>query len=303
MSAAHHMLALLIATVWGLTFVSMKFALQDVPPFALSAWRFFLAAFPLLFFVGKPQAPWRWLVAYGFFIAIGQFVVMFIALKLGMPAGLMSLVVQTQVFLTIGLAVFFFRESITRAQLIGALVAAAGLVVIGSSKLKGGIGLAFMLVLFAAFCWACGNTIAKHVARVRKTQALPPIQAMNFIAWTSACAVPALVAISLFSEPTAALLIPVTSFSWTLSFHLIVMAYAAQVFGYGLWANLLTRYPASAVMPFALWVPVAGFSATAWAFGERLNAAEITGSMVVLTGLAIAVLVKPKAAPSIPPAK
>ena len=113
---------------------------------------------------------------------------------------------------------------------------------------------------------------------------------MNFIAWASVAAVPPMVAISLVFEPSGALLIPVLQPSWMLTFHLCVLAYAAQVFGYGLWSNLLTRYPASAVSPFALWVPVAGMSATAVIFGESLTGVQVAGAVIVLLGLAVAVL-------------
>jgi O-acetylserine/cysteine efflux transporter len=292
MPLRHTLLALAIATIWGLTFVSIKISLQTVPPFALSGWRFFLAAIPLVFFVGKPQVAWRWLIAYGLFISIGQFAVLFIALKLGMPAGLMSLIVQTQVFFTIGLAVAFFGEHVQRWQLIGALIAACGLIVIGVSKAQGGIGLAFVLVLVAAFFWGAGNTVAKHVARVAGGETpVRKVEPMNFIAWTSVACVPALVAISLASEPVGSLALPITNGSLALWFHLCVLAYAAQVFGYGLWSNLLTRYPASAVSPFALWVPVAGMSATAWFFGETLTSLQMIGAAIVMAGLATAVLV------------
>ncbi len=286
MPLRHNLLALAIATIWGLTFVSIKIALVTVPPFALSGWRFFMAAIPLVFLVGKPQVAWRWLILYGFFIAVGQFAVMFIALNLGMPAGLMSLVIQTQVFFTIGLAVVCFGESVQRTQLIGAMIAFIGLAIIGMTKLKSGVGLAFSLVLVAAFFWGAGNTIAKHVARQSRSGR---VSAMNFIAWSSLAAVPPLLVISWLTEPAGALLLPIAQPSWSLAFHLCVLAYAAQVFGYGLWSNLLTRYPASAVSPFALWVPVAGMSATAIAFGESLSAIQIAGAAVVMAGLAIAV--------------
>ncbi len=292
----HNLLALAIATIWGLTFVSIKLALQELPPFALSGWRFFLAAVPLVFFIGKPAAPWRWLIAYGVVIAILQFVVMFIAMKLGMPAGLMSLVVQVQVFFTIGLSVMLFHEKVTRAQALGAGIAACGLIVIGISKAASGIGVAFALVLFAAFAWGCGNTIAKHVARLAKAHNAAPAHPLNFIGWTSLCAVPLLIVISWAFEGRDALLIPAAQFSWHLAFHLCVLAYAAQVFGYGLWSNLLTRYPASAVSPFALFVPIAGMSATAWVFGETLTVVQIIGALIVACGLAIAVLWRTKAA-------
>jgi O-acetylserine/cysteine efflux transporter len=286
MPLRHTLLALAIATIWGLTFVSIKIALQTVPPFALSGWRFFLAAVPLVFLVGKPQAAWRWLIVYGLFIALGQFAVLFVALNLGMPAGLMSLVVQIQVFFTIGLAVAFYREKVQKPQLWGALIAAAGLVVIGVTKVGAGLGAAFFLVLVGAFFWGAGNTVAKHVARQSPTG---KVDAMNFIAWTSVAAVPPLALISLIAEPVQSLLLPITQPSCALAFHLCVLAYAAQVFGYGLWSNLLTRYPASAVSPFALWVPVAGMSATALVFGELLSITQIVGAVVVMIGLAVAV--------------
>lgn len=288
MPLRHSLLALAIATIWGLTFVSIKISLQTVPPFALSGWRFFMAAVPLVFFVGKPQVAWRWLVLYGLFIALGQFAVLFIALNLGMPAGLMSLVVQTQVFFTIGLAVAFYGEKVQQPQLWGALIAAVGLVIIGVTKIGAGAGagVAFFLVLVGAFFWGAGNTVAKHVARQSPSG---KVDAMNFIAWTSVAAVPPLVLISWLAEPANSLLLPITKASWALAFHLCVLAYAAQVFGYGLWSNLLTRYPASAVSPFALWVPVAGMSATALVFNETLSTTQIIGAVVVMGGLAVAV--------------
>ncbi len=282
----HSLLALAIATVWGLTFVSIKIALYTVPPLALSGWRFFLAAMPLVFIVGLPQVAWRWLIVYGLFIGVGQFAVMFIALDLGMPAGLMSLVVQTQVFFTIGLAVALYGEKVQKPQLWGALISALGLVVIGATKVGAGLGQAFLLVLVGAFFWGAGNTVAKHVARQSPSG---KVDAMNFIAWTSVAAVPPLVLISLLAEPANSLLLPIHNASWGLTFHLCVLAYAAQVFGYGLWSNLLTRYPASAVSPFALWVPVAGMSATAVAFNETLSTTQIIGAGVVMMGLAVAV--------------
>ena len=167
-----------------------------------------------------------------------------------------------------------------------AMIAAAGLVVIGATKVGAGLGVAFFLVLVGAFFWGAGNTVAKHVARQSPSG---KVDAMNFIAWTSVAAVPPLVLISLLAEPANSLLLPITKASWALAFHLCVLAYAAQVFGYGLWSNLLTRYPASAVSPFALWVPVAGMSATALVFNETLSVTQIMGALVVMIGLAVAV--------------
>jgi hypothetical protein len=89
----------------GANFVPIKVALVEVPPFALAALRFLLAALPLVFFVRRPAMPWRYVIGYGFAIGAFQFGLLFLGMKLGMPAGLSSLVIQMQVFCTIGLAV------------------------------------------------------------------------------------------------------------------------------------------------------------------------------------------------------
>jgi O-acetylserine/cysteine efflux transporter len=62
----------------------------------------------------------------------------------------------------------------------------------------------------------------------------------------------------------------------------------ATFFGFGSWAWLLRRHPASRVVPFALLVPVAGI-ASAWvALGEQPNTAELVGAGIVLAGLTVA---------------
>ena len=97
------LLTLAIVAVWGYTFVPIKVALREVPPFALVAVRFAMAALPLVFFIRRPAMPWRYVIGYGIAIGVLQFGLLFLGIKLGMPAGLSSLVIQLQVFFTIGL--------------------------------------------------------------------------------------------------------------------------------------------------------------------------------------------------------
>ena len=47
-------LTLAVVALWGYTFVPMRIALDEVPPFALAALRFLFAAVPLVFFVRPP---------------------------------------------------------------------------------------------------------------------------------------------------------------------------------------------------------------------------------------------------------
>lgn len=71
------LLALVVVIAWGINFVVIKVGLHGVPPMLLGALRFALAAVPAVFFVKRPQMPWRWLLAYGATISFGQFAFLF----------------------------------------------------------------------------------------------------------------------------------------------------------------------------------------------------------------------------------
>ncbi|MEO7500351.1 MAG: EamA family transporter, partial [Casimicrobiaceae bacterium] len=104
-SARDFALLLLVVALLGFSFVPIKLGLREIPPFALAGLRFLFAAVPLVFFVRPPRMPIGLIVAYGFAIGVVQFGLLFFGMKLGMPAGLSSLVIQLQVFFTIGLAI------------------------------------------------------------------------------------------------------------------------------------------------------------------------------------------------------
>ena len=101
MSVKDLLLALCVVLAWGVNFVVIKLGLHGMPPFLLAGLRFTLVVFPAIFFVKRPNIPLRWLVVYGMTISFGQFAFLFLAIKLGMPAGLASLVVQAQAFFTL----------------------------------------------------------------------------------------------------------------------------------------------------------------------------------------------------------
>src|SRR5258708_37594496 len=64
-----------------------------------------VASLPFLLFVRPPKSVgWRYLAAYGLVQGVGQFGMLFLGLKLGMPAGMASVVLQTQAFVTLLLA-------------------------------------------------------------------------------------------------------------------------------------------------------------------------------------------------------
>jgi O-acetylserine/cysteine efflux transporter len=156
-----------LMALWGFSFVPIKVGLKEIPPFAFAALRFFFAAVPLVFFIKPPRMPVRYVVAYGFAIGVCQFGLLFLGMKLGMPAGLSSLVIQLQVFFTIGLGMLFLGDRVHRENAIGAAIATLGIVLLAAHKIETGASatfVGFVLVIASALGWATGNVVAKRAA-------------------------------------------------------------------------------------------------------------------------------------------
>jgi O-acetylserine/cysteine efflux transporter len=270
------LLALAVATVWGLSFIAIRWGVDEVSPLLLTALRYVFAALPAVFFIRPPKADWRVVVAYGAAIGIGQFGLLFLAIKLGMPAGLTSLVVQLQVFFTIFLALLIFGERPSLPQILGALIAFCGIGLIAIERLEGAALLPRILTILAAICWGRGKLAGKKAGRV---------DMLSFVTWSALVPpIPLLLGALLLDGPG---IIPdaLHSITWRGIGSIAFMSYAATLFGFGCWAWLLSRYPASQITPSALFVPVAGFASAAVLLGERVSVFEIAGGALVLLGL------------------
>jgi O-acetylserine/cysteine efflux transporter len=273
-----------VTAIWGYTFVPIKVALVEVPPFALVALRFLLAAVPMVFFVRPPAMPWLNVAGYGIAIGVFQFGLIFLGIKLGMQAGLSSIVVQLQVFFTIGLAVAFAGDRLQRHHLVGAVIAAAGVVVLAAYKLGQGLSgtfVGFLLVVAAAFAWAVGNVVAKRGAGDHGADMFA------LVVWSSLAPLLPLAAISYLFEGGPAGLQAVAAMSVKGWACVLVMAWGATLFGYGTWNVLMHRYPTALIQPFALLVPVTGLASGALFLGETLAPMQAVGALLVFAGLAV----------------
>ncbi|VFT28134.1 membrane protein [Pseudomonas aeruginosa] len=162
MPVAHILLALLVTLIWGLNFVVIKVGLGDFPPLLFCALRFALAALPLLVLRGPMPAPFGRILLIGVLLGVVKFGLLFVGMAQGMPAGLSSLVLQSQVFFTILIAALWLGERPTPRGLFGLLLAAAGLVLIGLERPLGDSLLAFLLVVAAALAWSFANIATKR---------------------------------------------------------------------------------------------------------------------------------------------
>jgi O-acetylserine/cysteine efflux transporter len=274
----HLLLALLIVSIWGANFVAVKVALRELPPLLLCALRFIVVLVPCIFFVPRPAITLRQLLAYGLTMFALQFGFLFFGMKLGMPAGLASLVLQFQVFVTLALAALVLKERISLAQIAGALIAGAGFFIValhtGGEVTAAGLG----CLLLAATSWGYANFSSKRLGRVNP---------LSLVVWGSLVVpVPMMIA-SLIVEGPELIGHSLTHMNAATLWSVAYIVYGSTLVGYSLWSWLLSRHPASTVTPFALLVPVFGMLSSAVVLGEPLPVWKLEAGALVIAGLAL----------------
>ncbi len=278
MRPRHALLALLVVTIWGFNFVVIEIGLQGLPPLLFTSLRFFFAAIPLVFFVSRPATDWRLLVGWGLAQFAVQFALLFVGMKLGMPAGLSSLVIQLQAFFTIGLAWWLMGEHARPMQLLGAGIALAGMGIVAWHLDTPGTLVGLLLVIGAAMSWATANILTKRIGAV---------EPLALVAWGSLVAVPPLLLVSAVVEGPHAMLAAVQAMNLKSWLTVLFQSYPNTLLGFGVWSMLMRRYPAAQVAPFSLLVPVAGMVSAALVLHEALEPWKIMAGLLVLGGLAL----------------
>jgi O-acetylserine/cysteine efflux transporter len=273
-----------IVALLGFSFVPIKVGLKEIPPLAFVALRFFFAAVPLVFFVKPPRMPVPYVIAYGFAIGVCQFGLLFLGMTLGMPAGLSSLVIQLQVFFTIGLGMLFLGDRVRRDNAVGAAIATLGIVLLAVHRIETGANttfVGFMLVIASALAWGAGNVIAKRAAGAHADDMFA------LVVWSSLVPPLPLALLAYVFEgggAPALAIVHASALAWGCVFFL---AYGATLFGFASWAGLLHRYPTALISPFALLIPVAGLLSGALLLGETLAPLQVVGAALVLAGLVV----------------
>ena len=287
--------ALAVVILWGVNFVVMKFALRDFSPFQLGAARFVFAVLPLALFIRPPRIHWKWVVLYGLFQGVGQFGILFIALKVGMTAALASVLLQTQVFFTALFGFVLLKERANRPLQAGMVLAALGLGCFALNYLapagQGGASVAgattvagFVLTLCSASMWAMSNIVARRVQ-----QNYADYSPIAFVVWSSSVAILPFIGLSLVFDASAIRWqwLDARASSWLAVAYL---GWVATILGYSLWTGLLKRHPANRVAPFSLGVPVVGLTTGMLVLGEAITPWQWAGIVLVVAALACVML-------------
>ncbi|ENN2744581.1 EamA family transporter [Salmonella enterica] len=269
----------LVTVLWGANFAVIELGLRDLDPFILTFLRFTFCAFPLVFFIKKPEGISLISIAlYGVFFGVGLWWVVNFAMFNGLSAGLSSVFLQFSAFFTIVLSCFFLGEKINKIHISGIVTAFVGLIMIihfseESSTIKG-----VFFVIIAAMSWAVCNIIVKLTR---------PADMIAFIVWSSLFSAPAVLIMTVYVKGWGGVLSIPDDITVGSSFSVLFQAYITTVVGYMIWNNLMKKYPATEVAPLSLFVPVSGVITSYLFLDERLSVQQLISVIVVITGIFI----------------
>lgn len=194
--ATEFLLLVILALLWGTSYIFIKIALVDIPPITLIAMRVSISA---LFLTGvvlwrndkfpRDGKTWRMLLVQAIFNSIGAWTVLAWGQQY-VDSGLASVLNSTSPVFLFFITLFITRhETVNKAKLIGAMLGVAGVVMIVGPDALRGLGANIggqAAILLGALLYACGAIYGKRFGALSA-----PVTAAGTMIWASICLIPA----------------------------------------------------------------------------------------------------------------
>jgi drug/metabolite transporter (DMT)-like permease len=272
----------LVAAIWGSSFVGVKMALEDAGPLTIAALRYSIAAVLLLPWVLKTRmrassihrSDWGKLTLIGFSqYAIGNGA-LFLALRT-VSSTAASLAISLVPIPIVFLEIFHLKEKPSRVHLAGIFVAVAGSVVFFVSDLRsitlGSLGLLALATISFAFMPVLGRDLTRKQA----------VSTIELTGIPLAIGGGALLVLAAVFEGLPRLPIH----TWGI---IIALAWVNTLAAYLLFNHALRRLHAGEANVLLNMTPVATAFIAWGAFGDRLTALQMVGIAVVILGATLA---------------
>lgn len=279
--AAFVYLAVMIAT-WAGNWPLMKLALGQMPPLLFVLFRLagsLVLMAPVLAVTGQPLLPTRGERSGLFWVGQLQVAGFLICSIIGLaivPAGRAIVLAYTMPLWAIPIGLFLWPESIGRAQLAGATVGFAGLVLFmnpglidwGNLRILAGNG----LLLLAAMSWALGACLYR-----RRSWRSPFWVQTSWQLAVSVVPVGALVLAGSAAGPV--------HWSPGLAAILAYNCIVTTALGYFLWGKVLSMMPAATAGQVLTLTPIGGFVLSTLIFGGSVTAEVVASIVLIVTGI------------------
>ncbi len=274
------LIALLVPLTWGMGLVVAKPAVDQFPPVLLMALRFSVTALVMVWFVPIPR---KHLKAFFWVALIGstlQYGMTYNGLKL-LDASTTALIVQAETPFLLLISAIWLGDRLTAQQLLGLLVAFAGLYVLTGAPNLQGQWFGISLALAGSFMWALSQVMLR-----RTNQRIGhAISGMATIAWIAVFAAPQLLLASFLLEDNH--WYHITHADAQVWFAVVYLGIVMTAFGYTCWYHVLGRYPASQAGPLLLLLPVFSILGAWLWLDEPVNGRMLLGGGIIIAGVAL----------------
>lgn len=269
------LIILLSTSIFGFNYVAAKISGIKIDPAETAMLRVMFAALPACLFLRVKRADSPYVLLYGLAFSLGLFL-FFKGLKTGIDTGISSVIMQAgSLFTAIG-GIMVLKEKWNKFNIIGCLIASAGIYSISRIK-EGGINTAgIALVLGSAFSW----TFANLAVRLSRTE-----RPISFVAWGSLVSALFLLLINLSNGMTIIHTIEqIDKQAWL---AIAFQGYITTLVGYGLWTLLLSNNQLILSAPSYLLVPAFALLFSHLVLGEIITMQKVFFSCIVVTGVII----------------
>lgn len=271
-------LAILITAIWGVNFSVIKIGLGSVDPFTLAGLRFLFCAFPLIFFIKKPDVSMKYIAAYGVTFGVGLWGMVSLGIHFGASAGMASLILQMSAFLTIIMGVLFLKDDIDLIKILGFIVAVIGIGFIATVTDGSVTMLGLALILLGALAMSVTTLIVKISGAKR---------VFSFLIWSSLFSPIPLFTLAYLTQGQNVFSDFIVNINGKAVFFILFQVYPTTLFGYWVWNSLIDKYQVSRVAPLSLLVPIFGLLGSFVIFNEQIGMVKIIAGLLIMTGLLI----------------
>jgi drug/metabolite transporter (DMT)-like permease len=276
------LLGLIFVILWSSASIAAKVGIRDAAPLTMLDLRFFLAGAALLTYAygfrrdtPRPKTgDWKHIIVLGLTNSTGYLGLSWLAFT-QVPAGLFGLFIAMNPLIVAVLSWLWLKRPITRNEVIGIALGAAGLVVAATPRVQGKeatpIGIA--MVVAAMVIYSFGSVYFKW----SKLQ----IGGLALNAWQVMIGAVTLLPIALYANHAQPINVT-PSFVFALAWSVIAVSIVANL----LWFWLLKKDALRASMWLFL-NPVSGYVLAALILGEAIRVTDMIGLVLVMAGLMI----------------
>lgn len=266
---------------WAFNAIIVKLAMQHWSVFAFTAARFGLLI-PLLIFCWVKPAGYRRLTMLACVFA-GGFCMSSIALDMGIQAGLLALLFQTNIFFAVIWSYFLNKDKPTLYEILGMILAFLGVLFLLSDtfSLEGIHMLSVTIALTGAGLMGLFSTL------MRRTQMA---SAFSGVIWVNSLAFFPIAGLAIHQLGLEGCWDCLMNINPSVGLYLFVSSFLLTALSSYLWYHMIRRYPPSTLGSYMFLTPLFAFILANVVLDEKFNYHELGACILILLGIIVSQL-------------